>query len=79
MYIADPEFLKKISTDIQGRNWGKPNVFKHDRKPMFGNGLVMVEGEDWVRRRHISTPAFSPINLKVLKNLCACAHDVLSN
>ncbi|KAL2227072.1 cytokinin hydroxylase [Sesamum indicum] len=69
LYIADPEFLKQMSADIKGKNWGKPNVFKHDREPMFGSGLVMVEGEDWVRHRHVITPAFSPANLKAMASL----------
>lgn len=65
LYIADPQFVKEMSADIQGKAWGKPNVFKQDREPMFGSGLVMVEGDDWVRHRHVITPAFSPANLKV--------------
>lgn len=64
--IADPEFLNKISADIKGKNWGKPSLFKNDREPMFGSGLVMVEGDDWVRHRRVITPAFSPSNLKVI-------------
>ncbi|XP_065869583.1 cytokinin hydroxylase [Euphorbia lathyris] len=69
LYIADPEFLKRMSNGVMGKTWGKPNVFKHDRKPMFGNGLVMVEGDDWVRHRHIITPALSPANLKAMASL----------
>lgn len=69
LYIADPDFLKKMSTGVMGKSWGKPNVFKHDRQPMFGNGLVMVEGDDWVRHRHVITPAFSPTNLKAMAEL----------
>ncbi|KAJ4849079.1 hypothetical protein Tsubulata_045231 [Turnera subulata] len=69
LYIADPEFLKAMSSGVLGKSWGKPRVFKHDREPMFGNGLVMVEGEDWVRHRHVITPAFSPSNLKAMASL----------
>ncbi|CAK9169505.1 unnamed protein product [Ilex paraguariensis] len=69
LYIADPEFLRKISADVMGKSWGKPTVFKNDRKPMFGNGLVMVEGDEWVRHRHIITPAFSPANLKTMSSM----------
>ncbi|CAN6709564.1 unnamed protein product [Malus baccata var. baccata] len=32
---------------------------------MFGNGLVMSQGEDWVHHRHVITPAFNPTNLKM--------------
>ncbi|GMI71585.1 cytochrome P450, family 715, subfamily A, polypeptide 1 [Hibiscus trionum] len=66
LYIADPDFLKKMSSGVLGKSWGKPMVFKRDRKPMFGSGLVMVEGDDWVRHRHVITPAFSPPNLKAM-------------
>ncbi|OMO95073.1 Cytochrome P450 [Corchorus capsularis] len=58
-----------MSSGVMGKSWGKPNVFKHDREPMFGNGLVMVEGDDWVRHRHVITPAFSPSNLKAMASL----------
>ncbi|KAM7273123.1 hypothetical protein ACFE04_027787 [Oxalis oulophora] len=64
LYIAEPEYLKKMTSGVMGKNWGKPNVFKHDREPMFGNGLIMAEGDDWVRHRHLITPALSSANLK---------------
>ncbi|KAK3017612.1 hypothetical protein RJ639_004846 [Escallonia herrerae] len=69
LYIADPDFLKKMSSGVLGKSWGKPTVFKNDRKPMFGKGLNMVEGDDWVRHRHAVTPAFSPANLKAMASL----------
>ncbi|PKU86695.1 Cytokinin hydroxylase [Dendrobium catenatum] len=63
LYISDPEFLKKVSSGGLGKKWGKPNVFKNDRKPMFGNGLIMADGDDWTHNRHIIAPAFSTTNL----------------
>ncbi|CAA7059554.1 unnamed protein product [Microthlaspi erraticum] len=69
VYVADPEFLSVMSKGVLGKSWGKPNVFKKDREPMFGTGLVMVEGDDWIRHRHIITPAFSPLNLKTMTNM----------
>ncbi|KAG0474625.1 hypothetical protein HPP92_014311 [Vanilla planifolia] len=66
LYVADPEFLKKVAIGPLGKKWGKPNVFKHDRKPMFGKGLIMVEGDSWTHHRHIIAPAFSMTNLNVM-------------
>ncbi|KAH7538026.1 hypothetical protein FEM48_Zijuj03G0155700 [Ziziphus jujuba var. spinosa] len=53
-----------MSAGVMGKSWGKPSVLRNDREPMFGNGLVMVEGDDWVRHRRLINPAFSPANLK---------------
>lgn len=66
LYVADAALLKKLSSEVTAKNWGKPAVFRRDRAPMFGNGLVMSEGDDWARHRHVITPAFNPTNLKVL-------------
>ncbi|CAN6564930.1 unnamed protein product [Malus baccata var. baccata] len=49
LYIADPGLLKKLSTEVTAKNWGKPAVFRRD---------------DWARHRHVITPAFNPTNLK---------------
>ncbi|KAI4983247.1 hypothetical protein ZWY2020_023739 [Hordeum vulgare] len=63
LYVADPEFLKSATAGAMGRLWGKPDVFRRDRMPMFGRGLVMAEGDDWTRHRQIIAPAFSATNL----------------
>ncbi|KAL6591540.1 hypothetical protein ACP70R_050043 [Stipagrostis hirtigluma subsp. patula] len=63
LYVADPEFLKSATAGALGKRWGKPDVFRRDRMPMFGRGLVMAEGDDWARHRHIIAPAFSATNL----------------
>ena len=68
LYIADPEFLKQMSSAVKGKSWGQPSVFRNDQMPMFGTyGLTMVEGDVWVRHRSVLTPAFSPPNIKVKK------------
>ncbi|PRQ60107.1 putative cytochrome P450 [Rosa chinensis] len=69
LYVADAALLKKLSSEVTAKNWGKPAVFRRDRAPMFGNGLVMSEGDDWVRHRHVITPAFNPTNLKAMASL----------
>ncbi|MED6222811.1 hypothetical protein PIB30_068024 [Stylosanthes scabra] len=67
-----------MSTHVMAKCWGKPNVFKHDRYPMFGTGLVMAEGHHWVRHRHLIMPAFSPLNLKrVASRMVECANEMI--
>ncbi|KAF8691790.1 hypothetical protein HU200_040192 [Digitaria exilis] len=63
LYVSDPEFLKAATGGAQGKRWGKPDVFRRDRMPMFGRGLVMAEGDEWVRHRNAIAPAFSSANL----------------
>ena len=67
LYVSDPEFLKEMATKVVSRRWGKPTIFQNDRHPMFGKGLSMVEGDDWVRHRHAIAPSFSSSNLEVNK------------
>lgn len=69
LYVADPEFLKQATSGVLGKKWGKPNVFKHDRRPMFGNGLLMVESDDWSHHRHAIAPAFSMTNLNAMVSM----------
>uniref|UniRef100_A0ACD5ZBL9 Uncharacterized protein n=1 Tax=Avena sativa TaxID=4498 RepID=A0ACD5ZBL9_AVESA len=69
VYVADPEFLKRATAGAMGRLWGKPDVFRRDRMPMFGRGLVMAEGDEWARHRHVIAPAFSATNLNDMISL----------
>ncbi|CAL5204258.1 unnamed protein product [Lathyrus oleraceus] len=69
LYIADPEFLKIMSSKVLAKKWGKPSVFRKDREPMFGNGLVMAEGTTWVHHRHVIAPTFTPLNLKTMASM----------
>ncbi|CAN6176198.1 unnamed protein product [Urochloa humidicola] len=69
LYVADPEFLKAATAGALGRRWGKPDVFRRDRMPMFGRGLIMAEGEEWALHRNIISPAFSATNLNEMIGL----------
>lgn len=65
IYVADPDFLSKMTAGTTNSSWGKPNMFRQDRRPLFGEGMVMIEGENWAHHRRIITPAFSSTNQKV--------------
>ncbi|KAJ3672229.1 hypothetical protein LUZ60_006950 [Juncus effusus] len=41
-------------------------MFKYDRKPLFGEGLLMAEGDEWNLHRNIISPAFSMTNLNTM-------------
>lgn len=69
LYVSDPKFLKEMSARVLARRWGRPSLFKINRKPMFGNGLTMVEGDDWVHHRHAIAHSFSTSNLLSLVSL----------
>ncbi|KAK8462201.1 hypothetical protein SEVIR_1G168600v4 [Setaria viridis] len=69
LYVADPEFLKAATAGALGRRWGKAEVFRRDRMPLFGLGLVMADGEEWARHRNIIAPAFSATNLSDMVGL----------
>lgn len=72
LYVADPEFLRQMSSAVATRDWGKPSVFKTDKQAMFGQfGLNMIEAQGWVLHKRIIGPAFSSPSLKV------CAINIL--
>ncbi|KAI4324932.1 hypothetical protein MLD38_030374 [Melastoma candidum] len=79
LYVTDPKFLQEMSLGTKGRGWGKPNVFRKDREPMFGSSLVMIDGDEWFHRRNILTPAFSPSNMKdMIRPMIESADRMLS-
>ncbi|XVF22214.1 hypothetical protein REPUB_Repub12eG0154400 [Reevesia pubescens] len=68
--ISDPELAKQIlSNKLIDKPRAKPLV-----EILVGKGLVLVNGQDWVRHRKIVNPAFSLDKLKVkVKRMVACS------
>ncbi|CAB4271424.1 unnamed protein product [Prunus armeniaca] len=60
---------EKIVYRGHSKELGEACCVRRDRAAMFGNGLLMSEGDDWVRHRHVITPAFNPTNLKAMASL----------
>ncbi|KAL1357586.1 hypothetical protein AAHE18_05G265400 [Arachis hypogaea] len=69
LYIAEAEFLKKMSREVEAKAWGKPYYFRKDRYSMFGEGLVMTESNQWVLHCHVIAPAFNPLKFKAMANM----------
>lgn len=61
--ISDPDMAKEILSNKFGF-YAKPKT-RPPIEAMIGNGLVLVNGIDWVKRRRILNPAFSMDKLKV--------------
>lgn len=63
LFISDPELVKQVLS----------NKFGYYRKmdvgsgimSLLGKGLVLTEGEQWVRHRRVVSPAFTMDKIKV--------------
>jgi PHYB activation tagged suppressor 1 len=62
--ISDVELVKEVLTNKFGF-YPKRQV-RPSTVTMIGEGLALVEGVEWVKRRRIFNPAFSMDKLKVL-------------
>ncbi|CAL9116148.1 unnamed protein product [Musa textilis] len=73
--ITDPELVREVLSNKFG-HFGKPNQNPLGR--YFARGLVMYEGEKWVRHRRILNPAFHAEKLKrMLPAFSACCSDLM--
>ncbi|XP_058770343.1 cytochrome P450 709B2-like [Vicia villosa] len=74
--ITDAELVKEILSNKFGfyeKRKVRPSTVK-----MIGNGLVLLRGVDWVKRRRILNPAFSIDKLKVMMSrMAACTISML--
>ena len=64
LYIQEPELINEISSS-GSFNWGRPAFLKSDRYPLFGNGLIMAEDQDWLHQRRIVGQALTAEKVKV--------------
>ncbi|XP_006293976.2 cytochrome P450 709B2 [Capsella rubella] len=65
--ISDHELAKQILSNKFGffaKSKTKPEVLK-----LAGNGLIFVNGLDWIRHRRILNPAFSMDKIKIMNQL----------
>ncbi|KAH9302037.1 hypothetical protein KI387_013620 [Taxus chinensis] len=65
LYVQDPELIQEISSS-GSFNWGRPAFLKKDRFPLFGNGLIMAEDQDWLHQRRIIGQALTAEKVKLV-------------
>ena len=59
--VCDPAMIEEIL--VRKRNdYVKAAAIRRQRR-LFGNGLLINEGESWARQRRLTQPAFHPVNL----------------
>ncbi|KAJ9171641.1 hypothetical protein P3X46_014979 [Hevea brasiliensis] len=74
--ITDPDLAKQILSNKFGF-YTKPK-FNPAIIALTGNGVAVVNGHEWVRRRRIVNPAFSADKLKVMiKKMATCTVSML--
>lgn len=62
--VADPiaiEYILKTNTKNYQRN---PHFYENKMQPIFGKGVLTMEGADWKERRKIALPAYHHAALK---------------
>lgn len=68
LYVQEPELIQEISSS-GSFNWGRPAFLKNDRFPLFGNGLIMAEDQDWLHQRRIIGQALTAEKVKVRQHM----------
>ncbi|GLJ05630.1 hypothetical protein SUGI_0021780 [Cryptomeria japonica] len=63
LYVQEPELVQEISSS-GSLNWGRPAFLKSDRFPLFGNGLIMAEDQDWIHQRRIVSQSLTAEKVK---------------
>ena len=61
--ISDPALVRAVYIAHNGA-FHKP-MYLRRVLPLFGNGLVTANGDDWAKQRRLLTPAFKHAELKV--------------
>ena len=64
LYIQELELIHEISSS-GSFNSGRPAFLKSSRYPLFGNGLIMAEDQDWLHQRRIVGQALTAEKVKV--------------
>src|SRR5215475_10895125 len=55
-YISHPDFIEELLVN-QARKFAKGRILKANKR-LFGNGLLISEGDFWLRQRRLAQPAF---------------------
>src|SRR5262249_54879388 len=55
-YLSHPDFIEQLLV-THARKFAKGRILKANKR-LFGNGLLISEGDFWLRQRRLAQPAF---------------------
>ncbi|KAJ3680949.1 hypothetical protein LUZ60_015438 [Juncus effusus] len=68
VHATDPDFIKSVS-HCTAFELGRPDYVRKIRNPLFGEGILMANGELWAHERKIISPEFFMHKIKGMINL----------
>ena len=57
LYVSDPGMVKDMS-HCTSSELGKPIYIQKSRKPLFGDGILVSNGDIWAYQRKVIAPEF---------------------
>lgn len=70
--VSNPDYLQRILRDNY-RNYRKPDLLYKAAATVIGNGLVLSEGDFWLRQRRMMQPYFHRMYLSQLTETMTCS------
>src|SRR5262249_49325662 len=76
--LNKPEYIEHVLV-TNAANYSKGPIFRRLLGPIFGNGLLVSEGEFWRRQRRIAAPAFHLRRVAAMtESMAACTQARLA-
>lgn len=72
--LSKPAAIHRILVE-NPQNYGRTAATIRILRPLLGEGLLLSDGEDWVRQRHVHAPAFAPRTLPLVARRVGEAAD----
>ena len=74
IFTNDPDAIRHVLVDNWQNYTRTPATFRILR-PMFGDGLLLAEGDEWRRQRRTLSPAFTPRAMAIVARTAAEVMD----
>jgi cytochrome P450 len=72
--VNHPDYIRRILVENH-RNYNKNSIGNQMLRPLLGNGLLLSEGDFWLRQRRLMQPAFHKQRIQSFGELMASATE----